>query len=272
MAWCSTRAWATVHRSPAPVADLMAGADMAIGAGGITTFERLAMRLPSLLTPAAPNQEGPLRYMEQLGWFRLYRSPEELATLLEATMRNGVDTPPDVVGDGTAALANHLFDAVVRLRTPSSDDLQRMLAWLQDDALRADFMMAARPDATGHAAYWRHLLADPTQAARAIVEGSRHVGACGLRHIGRVSRSAEAWIYIGSSTDRGRGVGLAAMRALLREARLQYGVSRVALHVRRDNRAALALYRSLGFEELRKPLTGAWTGREAEMVAMEVTT
>lgn len=48
---------ATIHRQLPDLADLMAKADLAIGAGGATTWERCCMGLPSVLVVCAHNQK-----------------------------------------------------------------------------------------------------------------------------------------------------------------------------------------------------------------------
>jgi UDP-2,4-diacetamido-2,4,6-trideoxy-beta-L-altropyranose hydrolase len=55
------------HRQATNMAELMAAADLAIGAGGSTTWERCALGLPTLQVAIAPNQEA----LSQAGgrWF-----------------------------------------------------------------------------------------------------------------------------------------------------------------------------------------------------------
>ena len=65
------------------MAELMAEADFAIGAGGISTYERLYLRLPALLKATSENQTKPLLFMKQMGLFDLYSTSEELKTKLE---------------------------------------------------------------------------------------------------------------------------------------------------------------------------------------------
>ena len=50
------RGKATIHRQIPDLADLMANADLAIGAGGATTWERCCMGLPSIVISIAENQ------------------------------------------------------------------------------------------------------------------------------------------------------------------------------------------------------------------------
>ena len=56
-----------VHVAPPNVAEIMAGADMAVGAGGQMTFERCSLGLPSIGLSIADNQLGSLRAMARHG-------------------------------------------------------------------------------------------------------------------------------------------------------------------------------------------------------------
>ena len=49
---------ATIHRQLPDLAHIMAKADLSIGAGGATTWERCCLGLPSILVVCAHNQEG----------------------------------------------------------------------------------------------------------------------------------------------------------------------------------------------------------------------
>jgi len=49
------------------MAELMAKADLAIGAGGTTTWERCYMELPALVSNIAENQNKVVEYLDRLG-------------------------------------------------------------------------------------------------------------------------------------------------------------------------------------------------------------
>ncbi|HFF3759392.1 N-acetyltransferase family protein [Stenotrophomonas forensis] len=68
----------------------------------------------------------------------------------------------------------------------------------------------------------------------------------GTAHLGRIIVSPQA---------RGRGLGRVLMQLMIAEALQLPGVQRLTLRVYRDNVAAVALYRDLGFQ----PLDGAST-------------
>ena len=60
-----------IHQSRSHLADLMADADLAIGAGGATTWERFCLGLPSLVVTCAENQVPLARILHNKGLIRL---------------------------------------------------------------------------------------------------------------------------------------------------------------------------------------------------------
>ncbi|MFC3801230.1 UDP-2,4-diacetamido-2,4,6-trideoxy-beta-L-altropyranose hydrolase [Cohnella sp. GCM10012308] len=56
-----------IHEWSGAMPALMAGADLAIGAAGISAWERCCLALPSLIVTAADNQEAGARYLGQCG-------------------------------------------------------------------------------------------------------------------------------------------------------------------------------------------------------------
>jgi ribosomal-protein-alanine N-acetyltransferase len=63
----------------------------------------------------------------------------------------------------------------------------------------------------------------------------------GTAHLGRI---------IVSPLARGRGLGRLLMQALSAQAQREDGIQRLTLRVYRDNTAAVALYRDLGFQQI----------------------
>lgn len=78
----------------AAMADLMASADMAIGAGGGTSFERLCLGLPSLVIVLAENQRLMARSMAEAGAIRVVGdlasvTPQHIASAVRAFVDQG---------------------------------------------------------------------------------------------------------------------------------------------------------------------------------------
>lgn len=80
-----------------------------------------------------------------------------------------------------------------------------------------------------------------------VLDGDELVGTCGLFDIHWQNRRAELRIRIGSRKHRGRGIGTEAVTLLLRFGFQDLNLHRVYLTVFAGNRAAIRLYRKLGF-------------------------
>jgi UDP-2,4-diacetamido-2,4,6-trideoxy-beta-L-altropyranose hydrolase len=65
---CAGEAQVAVHRQPRNGADLMAMADLAVGAGGSSTWERCCVGLPSIVVSVAENQEVVVRDLASAGF------------------------------------------------------------------------------------------------------------------------------------------------------------------------------------------------------------
>lgn len=259
----------TLHVQTPQMARLMARADLAVGAGGISTFERLYLRLPALLTPIADNQREPLRFMQSLGYFKLYENSQQLKYLLRKALATNNASPPDCVDNGIPVLTQVLRKSLIDLRQPTSLDIRRTFHWLQNETLRREFQMASRPEPAQHFNYWRKLRDDNTQRVYAIYYEGRHVGNCGLKNIDVTNAESELWIYLGDEAERGKGVAKAAIKELQHTARLELKCKRMYLHVAKDNLPAVHLYVATGFVPSRTPLTHPWENRDGDVQKME---
>jgi diamine N-acetyltransferase len=95
--------------------------------------------------------------------------------------------------------------------------------------------------------YLRSLLASPNDRAYSVFDGEQYVGQCSLNAIYWPARNGRLFIVIRREAQ-GRGYGPAAIRALLDVAWKQLDLHKVWLIVRRDNRAAQAMYLQIGFD------------------------
>jgi len=120
-----------VHNPRLHLADLMANADLAIGAGGATMWERLCMDLPSLVLSIAENQEPACEALAAAGniWYLGAADEVEIKVIESALVDLLVsDRPAKVLGVNNKYLVDGLgVNRVVEILSPSA---------LQDIALR----------------------------------------------------------------------------------------------------------------------------------------
>jgi RimJ/RimL family protein N-acetyltransferase len=141
---------------------------------------------------------------------------------------------------------------------------------IQDAELRAGFGMAGQPEWAAHVDYWQRKLAAGVERVFAIERGGEHVGNCGIKPLPG-SADCEGWIYRKSAPGQRSGTGELAFRRLLRIAFVELQLPRLYLHVRRDNEAALGLYRKIGFLPAAEPIDPAvWGERTAAMCKLVI--
>ena len=259
------------HIQTQHMAELMMAADLAIGAGGISTYERLFLRLPAILKPVSFNQVESLNYMSHIGLFELFSTTEDLEEKLRHILKNENSSPPDCVEDGSNKLAKMMATEFTHLSSPKPFDVRRTFRWLQDNRLRMDFVITESPRRREHFDYWRKLLSDPKQRVYSIFHFGEHVGNCGLKNIDQENRKSEIWIYLANLSARGRGVAKRAVEKLLTKAKNELFSTEVYLHVVKTNCRAIQFYKNNGFYETRVPLEGRWKGRDADILHMENT-
>ena len=247
----------------------MSKADLAIGAGEISTFERLYLRLPSILKATESNQLLPLTYMNSIGLFELYSSQKVLENLLKQALQRKNTPPSDCVEDGNSKLVSYISESYISLRKTSEFDVRRTFKWLQNKKLRKDFLLSEAPKKDNHFKYWRKLIKNPKEQVYSIYYFSKHIGNCGLKNIDSDSSSCEIWIYIADLSVRGRGLAKKVVNKLLTKAKTDLSIDMVYLHVAKPNLKAIGLYESTGFHEAKGLLKAPWEHQEKEILKME---
>lgn len=91
---CDTLAQTTFHCDTPDMAQLMAEADLAVGAGGTSNWERCCMGLPSLVITVAQNQEEVTAAMADEGWLICLGASENVSTdTIRAALTMLIHTP-----------------------------------------------------------------------------------------------------------------------------------------------------------------------------------
>lgn len=142
-----------------------------------------------------------------------------------------------------------LDDGAVKLRPLERNDLERCRAWLNDPQTAAGLLRVLPVSELEQERWFETVCLEPARMVWAIEASEAHVGNAGLYHIDLIHRRAELWCYIGEADRRGAGLGRRVCRLLLDYAFEGLGLNKVYVQVGANNRAALALYRGLGFQE-----------------------
>jgi UDP-2,4-diacetamido-2,4,6-trideoxy-beta-L-altropyranose hydrolase len=157
------------------LADLMAKADLAIGAGGATMWERMCMGLPSIVMSIADNQAPACQALESSGLIRYLGAVRDLdvaavevamiEALASAEKLRDMATRGQAIVDGRGAsrVAEVLIPsskAALKLRAATSDDVLTYFAWVNDPEVRSSAISTAFVDLQTHLRWFNGKLTD----------------------------------------------------------------------------------------------------------------
>ena len=165
----------------------------------------------------------------------------------------------------------------VILRALLPTDVNDTLRWHNDPSLYATLAGTFRPVDRATEEEWLRRVSQPATTAvnLGIVDraSGRLVGCVYLRDIAPDSRSGELHVFIGDPASRGRGLGEAACRAMIRHAFETLGLWRIHLKVLPENVGAIRLYERLGFvREGLEPGAVIKDGLPRDLLAMSLAT
>jgi RimJ/RimL family protein N-acetyltransferase len=139
----------------------------------------------------------------------------------------------------------------VRLVLLEEADLPMTLAWRNQDTIRRWFLETSVISAQRHRQWFDRYRWRDDDFQFVIHETRtlhRPIGQVGLYRIDWTLRTGEfGRLMIADEAARGRGLAVAASRALIETAFGSFGLTRIALDVRADNHVAIHIYESLGF-------------------------
>jgi UDP-2,4-diacetamido-2,4,6-trideoxy-beta-L-altropyranose hydrolase len=248
-----------LHGDLPTLAPLMAGADLAIGAGGATSWERCCLGLPSAVITLAENQRpiaAELARREVIRWLGhvgevgeadLVRVLKELLNEgLAESWSNACRQLVDGQGANRVCAILTLSPATpLRVRRVRLDDEALVLQWANDPLVRQNAFSAGYIDAATHRAWFRTRLRDLVHCRFYIVETRDGLPIGPVRF----GRSGSEWEVHYSVDALCRGVGLAKpmLEAAIANLRSDEAGALVFGRVKEDNRLSRRVFEGLGF-------------------------
>ncbi|MBZ0104042.1 MAG: UDP-2,4-diacetamido-2,4,6-trideoxy-beta-L-altropyranose hydrolase [Sulfuricella denitrificans] len=219
---CASRPNTTFHCQASNMAELMAHADLSIGAGGTTSWERMALGLPTLVISVAANQEQIAEHLDALGAQRYLGKARNLdAGQLGAALANCLHAPADcaamsvnamALADGlgvsrvVAAMATGMKQ--IELRRATEDDERKLFEWRNAPETRRHAFDSNPIAWEDHVRWFRATL---TNADRRLLIGEIDQEAVGVLRYDLAGDYAEISIYLVPGHS-GRGLGTALLR------------------------------------------------------------
>lgn len=246
---------------PPDLPGLMAWADLAVSAGGITTWELACIGVPTLQLILADNQRGPTLEMARLGLTRCLGSVGEVGAgavadeirraagdraWRETVARGGRHL---VDGRGAERVVRAMrddapCDASLALRRATADDALFLWGLANDPAVRATAFHPEAIPLDAHCAWLERRLGS---AAARIWILERRGCAIGQVRYDRVSPDVAEIDYAVSAPYRGRGLGHVSLRLSAELASSELGVRRLRGEVLASNAASGRAFEKAGF-------------------------
>lgn len=254
---CANRPDRRLYIDTAQVAELMAAADLAIGAGGTATWERCAVGLPTLALCAADNQRELLQHAGAQGLLLAPAFDSFTADAIALHLRALIDNPAlrellsrqalaAVDGRGATRVAQAMYLASLWLqwREATLDDADALLVWRNHPSIRAVSHSIAAIAPAEHHAWLASVLADPN---RYLLIGLRGDEPIGVVRFDLREDAAHVSIYrVPERPERGLGkVLLGSAELWLRERRPE--VRTLVAEVLAGNEVSCRLFEGAGY-------------------------
>lgn len=239
-----------LHVDTPNMAELMSAADLAIGAGGTTSWERACLGLPAIVTLIADNQRDNLQTLVGAGAAISIPSGSDYEVRLTQAILALISDPARLVamsnaaadlidGKGAERTAKILMRPQVVLRTAAAADCRDIWRWRNEPAVRRASNSVDRISWETHQAWFESVLSDPN---RRLLIGEVVGEPVGVVRFDVVGAEAAISIYL-TPKGRGRGIGpqlLMQGQAWLKPNRPE--VVRIKAQVRTTNEASIAAF------------------------------
>lgn len=249
---------ATLHCQVDRMADLIARADLAIGAGGATSWERCCLGVPTLAWPIADNQRAVLLRLAEEGAVCLpddaaladpARLVAQMQTLLDnVALRRAMARRAAALCDGRGAerVFSALCPPAVHLRQATAADADDLFGWRNHPDVRRVSANAAPIDRATHDRWIAAVLSDP---GRLLFIAERDGMPVAVLRFDLIREVARVSIYVVPGAA-GAGIGRAALVAgELTLSDLRPDIVRLEAEVLDGNAASQALFESAGYRK-----------------------
>ncbi|MEH6835067.1 MULTISPECIES: UDP-2,4-diacetamido-2,4,6-trideoxy-beta-L-altropyranose hydrolase [Falsihalocynthiibacter] len=249
----ATRPKATLALDADNMAERMARADLCIGAGGMTSWERCCLGLPAMAICTADNQKAVLDALDRAGAVTALsleqaRNPNILHHALIRTISKCRNMSKAAAGLCDGLGAGRVMDVLeAKLRPMELGDTQTLYDWRNQSHIRAASLDTDELVWSNHESWMRKTLRGNEGLWMIYSEGSRDLG-----HVNAQIVAGKTWswgFYVGAE-NAPRGAGLRMLATFLKVLFDRRDVTALEAKVRVENTRSIALHKRFGFRQI----------------------
>ncbi len=211
----------TLYRQVSNMAELMANADLSVGAGGCAMWERSCLGLPSIVISLAANQQPGCEAMAKQGAILYLGQSERVAAELIASALSVARNASDFIegisqrcsdicdGRGTDRVVSYLIEPGLTLRPAESRDCEPIHRWRNAESTRRYSLDSHSIDFDQHRSWFNRVVSDPD---RRLLIGEIDGEAAGVLRFDRDDVRATISVYL-VPDHYGRGIGARLIEA-----------------------------------------------------------
>ncbi|OEU67725.1 MAG: UDP-2,4-diacetamido-2,4,6-trideoxy-beta-L-altropyranose hydrolase [Desulfobacterales bacterium PC51MH44] len=249
----------TCHFNVEDMATLMAVADLAVGAGGGTVWERCALALPSLVASVAENQEKTASDMAESGYLLfLGRSEAVSVDSLYHALEIAIQSPWLLIsfaqktwslvdGKGAKRVAQEIMPLDITLRMATMDDCEAIYKWRNAEETRRHFFDHGLIKWEDHCRWFEDTIRIPD---RVLLIGKFHGQEVGVLRYDHDGEAAVVSVYLLPRTH-GQGLGPQLLRAGTNWVKQNFSdVKRIRAEVLFLNFSSKRAFEKAGYKEI----------------------
>jgi UDP-2,4-diacetamido-2,4,6-trideoxy-beta-L-altropyranose hydrolase len=247
------------HESSDDFAKIMSKSDLAIGAGGTTTWERMCLGVPSIIVSIAENQVPTCEKLGREGFVR-YLGPQSEVTneSVAGAVREFLKTPSElsavsfnsqivVDGKGCMRVAEVMCptsEDVLKVRLATKHDCIDYFNWANDSQVRENSLDSADIEWTGHQKWFTEKINSQSTEMYVLEASGLPVGQIRFELVDETAEIS----YSLDELVRGRGWAATAVEVAIKDFRIQNS-HLLKAQVKKANVRSRFVFRTLGFVE-----------------------
>lgn len=245
-----TKAWIRYHFQVDNMAEYMARADLMLGAGGSTTWERYFLELPTIVTAVAENQERSAEDCAAAGYITYLGRAEEVteAHILSA-LRAITEERLTIQRSHMREMFGAAMRARLNLRKAAETDAEMLFHWRNEPETRANSFHTEPISYEEHVAWLTAALSNPAQEIYIFCDGDVPIGQVRLS----TEEDVATISYSIDSVYRAQGYGQAMLRCMENLCAERGTLKILRGYVKKKNIASQVIFEKLGYTVVATP-------------------